>query len=176
MPVLLVILFMPLIVILWTLRYLIHYHDRKTEERLRAAIEKAAWDAQVARPLKDYVAGLRPQPVKKSALCYHIPGQSPPTLGNIGRFAALSIRSRGDLYFVRGQDGTVYGPADEATLRQWILEERIAPDTPASNHKDGPWLPAHQVHALQDVFYSVFRRAELSDRFEKIQISGKQDL
>ena len=32
-------------------------------------------------------------------------------------------------YFVLGEDGQTYGPADLATLNQWVLEGRIVPTT-----------------------------------------------
>jgi len=169
MPVFLIILILPFLIIGWLFRFLFYLQSRKTEARMLEAIAKAKRDALNARPLKDYVAGLEPRKVQKISLGAHPVSPSAPTLGNIGRFAALSIRSHADEYFVRDEEGTVYGPADEATVLQWIQEGRITVETPMSSHAEGPWLPARKIRALQPAFHIVDTSISLG-RFDHIQI------
>jgi hypothetical protein len=66
-------------------------------------------------------------------------------------------------YYVIGQDGNKYGPADIATLRQWIAEGRVNPDTwleeEGSGQRvqsksvvtpDAPQAPAYTPHQQQN--------------------------
>jgi hypothetical protein len=171
MPVFLVILAMPFMVVVWIARYWIHYRARQTEEAMKAAMEKAELEARCARPLRDYVVSLKPgQEMQRIPLHPIGMSVSPPTLGNIGRFTALTVCRSGEQYFVRDEGGAVYGPADETTMGQWIGEGRIGAATAVSSHHDGPWLSAGHVRALQMAFQQAVRDAVSSNRFDHINI------
>ncbi len=51
-------------------------------------------------------------------------------------------------WYLRKSDNTVYGPVDDATLRQWAAEGRVAPEDHISEDRSG-WSPAHEYPALQ---------------------------
>ena len=173
MPVILVIILFPLIILAWVARFVMYRAMRDTtsqnELRMWEAIAKHQREARMARPLKDYVASLKPEPVKKIALRLPPPLPVAPTLGNIGRFAALSINSHSEQYYVRDEQGEVYGPADETAIRDWIREQRIGPDTPVSNSAQGPWLPASQIRALRDSFKDTVRTSA-ANRFDNLKL------
>ena len=170
MPVLLLIFILPFLILSWMVRYLIHLRARETEEQMRMEIAKAERDARIARPLRDYVAGLKPQQASRIPFRTAFLGNSPPTLENIGRFAALSIRGHTEEYFVRDDQDAVYGPADETTILQWIRERRITADTLTSSHAEGPWLPARKIRALEAAFENVVQSSVSAGRFDNIQI------
>lgn len=48
-------------------------------------------------------------------------------------------------YFVIADDGTKYGPADEPTLRQWISEGRLTPETWLEEEGSGQRMKARFV-------------------------------
>ena len=169
MPVFLIILLFPFLILVWMGRYLMNLRARQTEQRMREAIAKVERDALIARPLRDYVANLKPQKAAKVSLRVSFLGQSAPTFDNIGRFAALSIRSHSEEYFIQDGNGVVYGPADENAIQQWVCENRITADTLTSNHPEGPWLPARKIRALQKAFHIVDTSISLG-RFDHIQI------
>lgn len=52
------------------------------------------------------------------------------------------------MYNVRGADGRLYGPADEATLRQWAAEGRIQPSTMLVDTVTNRELPANEIPGL----------------------------
>lgn len=170
MPVFLVILAMPFMILLWIVRYFLRYRAQQTEEAMRAAMAKAEFEARCARPLRDYVASLKPGEAKRIPVRPVSVASSPPTLGNIGRFTALTVSSGGHQYFVRDVEGTVYGPAEEPAMQQWVREGRIGTETTVSNHPEGPWLPAGQVRALRQIFQKAVQSAVVSNRFDHIQI------
>ncbi len=174
MPFLPVVFIMPFIVLIWTARYWRHrmltgQRDQQ-EVKLWEEIARHKREAQIARPLQEYVAGLKSKPIKKILLRFPLGSHSPPTLGNIGRFTALAINDHSEQYFVQDEEGKVYGPADEGTLQQWIREERITANTPVSSHESGPWLPACQVRALRGSFADMIRSAVATGRFDNIEL------
>jgi hypothetical protein len=134
---------------------------------MRREIAKAELEALIARPLKDYVAQLKPTPPRKVHL--RPPPLNPPTFGNIGRFAAMKVRSHVDEYFLRGHDGIVYGPATETIIEEWIQKGHITKETHMSSKQEGPWLPASQIRALKD-FFRQPSSPVAPGRFNNIQI------
>lgn len=58
-------------------------------------------------------------------------------------------------YWILSTDGRTYGPADEATLRRWIAEGRLTPETPVGASPDGPWTEARMVTAVSDLFVTA---------------------
>jgi hypothetical protein len=48
-------------------------------------------------------------------------------------------------YYVIGPDGNRYGPADVPTLRQWVLERRILPQSLLEDVRTGQRMPATAV-------------------------------
>jgi hypothetical protein len=51
-------------------------------------------------------------------------------------------------YYVVGPDGNKYGPADVPTLKAWIAENRIGPDSMLEDFNTGQRMPASQVPGL----------------------------
>lgn len=51
-------------------------------------------------------------------------------------------------WHLRKGDGTIYGPVDDATLRHWAAEGRVAPEDHISRDRSD-WSPAHEYPALQ---------------------------
>jgi hypothetical protein len=52
-------------------------------------------------------------------------------------------------YYVIAPDGTTkYGPADVETLKGWVAENRLGPDTMLEDFQSGMRLPASQVRDL----------------------------
>jgi hypothetical protein len=170
MPVFLVILALPFMVFVWIVRYIMAANARRTAEEMQAAIERAQFEARCARPFRDYVASLKPKENAPVPLRTTTVASSPPTLGNIGRFAALTVCGSRDEYFVRDEAGDVFGPADEATMHQWIHEGRISGETFISSHHDGPWLPAGRIRALQSAFHEAEPSSISSSRFDHLKI------
>ncbi|MDD2710379.1 MAG: DUF4339 domain-containing protein [Verrucomicrobiae bacterium] len=168
MPVILVILVLPFMIILWMIRYVIRLRDREMEEQLRMRALQREMDARAARPFRDYVAGLKTGRGHPGQAQLH---NSPPTLGNISRFAVISVRGGADEYYARSEEGEVFGPADEAAMKQWIREERIQADTPVSSHPDGPWMRAGDIRALKECFLEAGRSSHAADRFGSLKIS-----
>ncbi len=58
-------------------------------------------------------------------------------------------------YWILSADGRTYGPADEATLRRWIAEGRLTPETPVGASPDGPWSEARMIPAVSDLFVTA---------------------
>lgn len=52
------------------------------------------------------------------------------------------------MYYVLGDGGTRYGPADLATLKSWVQEGRVLPQTMLEQVVDGQVIPAAQVPDL----------------------------
>ena len=48
----------------------------------------------------------------------------------------------GPRIWIRGEDGSSYGPADEALVRQWIIEGRLTELTPVRDADQEQWTPA----------------------------------
>lgn len=57
-------------------------------------------------------------------------------------------------YFVIAQDGNRYGPADIATLQQWVREGRIAPNTTLEDEFTGAQIRASLLPELSYLFPS----------------------
>lgn len=53
-------------------------------------------------------------------------------------------------YYVIGNDGNKYGPADVPTLKGWIAENRLSPDSMLEDFNTGQRIPASQVAGLFD--------------------------
>lgn len=51
-------------------------------------------------------------------------------------------------YYVLGPDGSRYGPADLATLQQWVNEGRVLPTTHLQSVSGGNIVPAQYVQSL----------------------------
>ncbi len=51
-------------------------------------------------------------------------------------------------WFLQGDDGTIYGPVDTATLKVWCHEGRIEPDNALSQDRE-TWVDAAEVEALE---------------------------
>jgi hypothetical protein len=130
---------------------------------------KAHQSWQAARPLKDYVANI--QPGKKSFIPFRLPflGSSNPSLTNIRRFTALTLGSGDEVFYVRDDEGVIYGPAEHSAILTWITENRITGGTMLSNHEAGPWLPAKQIKVFKMVFEQSVSTS-VKKRFENIQI------
>ncbi len=168
MPAILVILAMPVFIIVWIMRYVTQIRARQREAQLWDDIRKIRRDQQVARPLREYVEQRSLREQLKIPLRLQTASKSPPTLGNIGRFAALSIREHVEEYYVRDDQGQIYGPADEEIIHQWIREERIFAATLLSSNAQGPWMPAKKIRALQDVFETRIQNG--ANRFDNLKI------
>jgi len=53
-----------------------------------------------------------------------------------------------DAWFLQGDDGTIYGPVDTATLKIWCLDGRIEPDNALSQDRK-TWVDAASVDVLE---------------------------
>ena len=51
-------------------------------------------------------------------------------------------------YYVIGPDGNKYGPADVPTLKQWIAENRLTPQSMVEDFNSGQRMPASSVPGL----------------------------
>lgn len=169
MPVILVILAMPVFIIVWIARYLSNVQRQRREAQLWAEIRRIRRDEKIARPLKEFVEQKPLREQMKVPLRVQTASQSPPTLGNIGRFAALSIRGHLEEFFVRDDEGQVYGPADTGTIHTWIRERRITAATLLSNNTDGPWMAAQKIRALQEIFATTTSTPP-NNRFDNLRI------
>ncbi|MBS1710158.1 MAG: hypothetical protein JSS71_00360 [Armatimonadetes bacterium] len=56
--------------------------------------------------------------------------------------------SGGDQYFVIGNDGSKYGPADVATLSQWAADNRLSPNSQLENAATGARVVASMVAGI----------------------------
>ena len=52
-------------------------------------------------------------------------------------------------YWLVGGDGSEYGPHSLATLQQWVLEGRVAPESRVRSAQDAPWRPASTIEGLR---------------------------
>jgi hypothetical protein len=57
-------------------------------------------------------------------------------------------------YYVIAQDGNRYGPADIATLQQWVREGRVAPNTTLEDEYTGTQIRASLLPELSHLFPS----------------------
>jgi hypothetical protein len=64
-------------------------------------------------------------------------------------------------YLVRDQEGHVYGPADEALLREWVQEGRIVAGMAIAPRETREWVDAAAHPAVADLLQA--RRLALSD-------------
>ena len=55
-------------------------------------------------------------------------------------------------YLVRDPQGNVYGPADVASLRQWVQQGRIIAGMHIAAREDGEWIEVATHPALADLF------------------------
>ena len=53
-------------------------------------------------------------------------------------------------YYVIGPDGSKYGPADVQTLKRWVVEHRIVPQTALEEFSTGKRINALQIEGLFD--------------------------
>jgi len=51
-------------------------------------------------------------------------------------------------YFVIGGDGKEYGPVDSGTLKSWVTEQRVGPQSQVRDVNTGRIMPASQVPGL----------------------------
>ena len=51
------------------------------------------------------------------------------------------MEERAERWYVRIDDGSVYGPADSVTLRKWAREGRVEPTSHVSSDRE-KWIPA----------------------------------
>lgn len=58
-------------------------------------------------------------------------------------------------YYVIANDGNRYGPADIETLRQWVREGRVAPNTTLEDEFTGTQIRASLLPELKDLFPSI---------------------
>ncbi len=56
--------------------------------------------------------------------------------------------TKNDAWFLQGDDGTIYGPVDTATLKTWCQEGRIEPDSAISQDRK-TWVDAASVDVLE---------------------------
>jgi hypothetical protein len=149
-----------------------HYFVIMPQERaqLEEMRIKAEQHAKAARPFQDYVASL--QPAKKKAISFKIPflGSSSPTFSNLRRFTSLTFGNEDQIFYVKDDQGTIYGPAEGSAILTWIAEERIMAHTLLSNHETGPWLPARQIKMLR-LSFEKSESPSIRKRFENIQIN-----
>ena len=54
-------------------------------------------------------------------------------------------------YLIRDPQGNVYGPADEAMLRQWVQQGRIVPGMEVALRETRAWIEASQHPAIADL-------------------------
>ena len=62
-------------------------------------------------------------------------------------------RRKREHWFLRADDGSVYGPADMETLKAWCLDGRIEPDNELSPDQSN-WVPAQSVPELEMDWYA----------------------
>ena len=156
----------PFIIFSWILRHFLQSYQKQTEEQMKQELAKTQLEARMARPLKDYVANLKPKKIPKIPFHTSTSENSSPTPNKMRPLATFSTIGDSrevplprpqppreeEEYFIRDDQGNVYGPADESTLYQWIGEGRIAVDTSLGIDSKGPWLPAGQIRALANAF------------------------
>jgi hypothetical protein len=158
-----------LALLIWAICHYCVVLPRQESQRLEQLRLLAEKHGRAARPLKDYVANIQPRKFPKIPFRIPFLGSSPPTFANIRRFTALAFGKQQEVFYVRDEQGIVYGPAEQNAVLIWISEERITSQTFLSNHETGPWLPARQIKVFQAVFEES-ASASVRKRFENIQI------
>jgi len=69
------------------------------------------------------------------------------TVSQVGRASVATVRElveiidRSRKYHVIGSDQKEYGPIAGFKLVQWLMEDRITPDSPVKLEPDGEWRP-----------------------------------
>jgi hypothetical protein len=168
MPLIVALLFLPFAIGIWILRYF--FRERSAAERARVEERRLEVERLMARPLQEYVRSREPVQRERIKL---VPASTPPTLGNIGRFAALSLKSHAREYYVKAADEQVYGPATEETILEWILEGRLQADALTSISEQGPWIPAKDVRSLKPAFKESHALAGSRQRFNNLKIDSR---
>ena len=69
------------------------------------------------------------------------------------------IRSSGN-WKIKKQNGAVYGPANTATIRKWIQENRVLADNYVSPEAVENWQPAKSLAQFADLFVDEATSAE----------------
>jgi len=153
----------------WAIRHYFFVLPRDEAERLEQLRLKVEQGERVARPLKDYVASLPTK--KKSRIAFRIPfiGTSAPSIVNLRRFTALNFNHSNEMFYIRDEQGIVYGPAEAPMIFNWITESRVTAQTLLSNHEAGPWLPAREIRVFSLVFEEEVS-SSVRKRFENIKI------
>src|SRR4051794_36469993 len=65
-------------------------------------------------------------------------------------------------YLIRDSQGNVYGPADEAMLRDWVQQGRIVQGMDVAPRETREWIEASQPPAPADLFPKPSPRPEPS--------------
>jgi hypothetical protein len=55
------------------------------------------------------------------------------------------------MYYVIGANGSQYGPVDEATIRAWIAEGRVAGPSLSFKTGEAGWVPLHTREEFRDL-------------------------
>jgi hypothetical protein len=55
------------------------------------------------------------------------------------------------MYYVIGANGSQYGPVDEATIRAWVAEGRVAAPSLSFKTGDAGWVPLQSREELRDL-------------------------
>ena len=55
------------------------------------------------------------------------------------------------MYYVIGANGSQYGPVDEATIRAWVAEGRVAAPSLSFKTGESGWVPLHTREEFRDL-------------------------
>ena len=58
------------------------------------------------------------------------------------------------MYYVIGANGSQYGPVDEATIRAWVAEGRVAAPSLSFKTGESGWVPLHTREEFRDLLAS----------------------
>ena len=56
------------------------------------------------------------------------------------------------MYYVIGANGSQYGPVDEATIRAWVAEGRVAGSSLSFKTGESGWVPLHTREDFRELF------------------------
>src|SRR5437867_1765887 len=73
----------------------------------------------------------------------------------------MARENTNDLFKVWAMDNIIYGPIDFATLRQWVAENRVLPETWVHSQCDNAWRQARQIATLRDALQTANGTADL---------------
>lgn len=59
------------------------------------------------------------------------------------------------MYYVIGANGSQYGPVDEATIRAWVVEGRVAAPSLSFKTGESGWVPLQSREEFRDLLAAV---------------------